>query len=279
MIDIEVLYDEEIPEILLPKVDFIFKLLFGDERNKDILADFLSAVLGFEDGEIDENAIQIVDPHQKRMYANDKLEILDVKLKLGNEKVINIELQVNELDEMRDRIIYYISDMIVCQLRKGDNYELTPVVSIVITDYELLKETRKYHNQIGLYEKDERFLFSDLLTIHTLELPKFPKTQDGKLENWLEFMKAKKREEFMAIAKKSPYINRAFKVLEDVSADENTRELYKARLKNWRDAAARESFVEKRGIQKGRTETAKELFTLWESGVSLSEAKRKFALA
>ncbi|MDR1149742.1 MAG: Rpn family recombination-promoting nuclease/putative transposase, partial [Spirochaetaceae bacterium] len=30
---------------MLPKVDIAFKLLFGDERSKNILADFLKAVL------------------------------------------------------------------------------------------------------------------------------------------------------------------------------------------------------------------------------------------
>jgi hypothetical protein len=30
---------------MLPKVDFAFTLLFGDERSKNILADFLKAVL------------------------------------------------------------------------------------------------------------------------------------------------------------------------------------------------------------------------------------------
>jgi hypothetical protein len=66
------LYSDEVPEILPPKVDFVFKLLFGDERNKDILADFLSAIFGFDDGEISGDSIHIVDPHQKRIYANDK---------------------------------------------------------------------------------------------------------------------------------------------------------------------------------------------------------------
>ena len=32
-------------KILLPKIDVIFKLLFGDKRNKDILIDFLKAIL------------------------------------------------------------------------------------------------------------------------------------------------------------------------------------------------------------------------------------------
>ncbi len=40
-------------------------------------------------------------------------------------------------------------------------------------------------------------------------------------------------------------------------------------------AVAREEALED-GIEKGRNERSKELFALWESGVSLEEAKRKF---
>jgi hypothetical protein len=36
-------------EILLPSNDYIFKLIFGDERNKASLAAFLSAVQGTAD--------------------------------------------------------------------------------------------------------------------------------------------------------------------------------------------------------------------------------------
>ncbi|MDR1306640.1 MAG: Rpn family recombination-promoting nuclease/putative transposase, partial [Treponema sp.] len=50
---------------MLPKVDFAFKLLFGDRRSKNILADFLKAVLpGLADEEFEE--LTITDPQLKR---------------------------------------------------------------------------------------------------------------------------------------------------------------------------------------------------------------------
>ena len=44
-------------KILLPKVDVIFKLLFGDNRNKEILIDFLQSVLNLPDEEYEEITI------------------------------------------------------------------------------------------------------------------------------------------------------------------------------------------------------------------------------
>jgi predicted transposase/invertase (TIGR01784 family) len=65
--------------LMLPKIDFAFKLLFGDRRSKNILADFLKAALpGLADEEFEE--LTITDPQLKREFSGDKLEILDVKL-------------------------------------------------------------------------------------------------------------------------------------------------------------------------------------------------------
>jgi predicted transposase/invertase (TIGR01784 family) len=75
--------------IMLPKIDFAFKLLFGDRRSKNILADFLKAVLpGLAREEFDE--LTIVDPHLKRELDGDKLEILDVKLHTASGKSVDI---------------------------------------------------------------------------------------------------------------------------------------------------------------------------------------------
>ena len=46
---------------LLPvKSDFVFRLIFGDQRNVDILAEFLKSVLDIPDEEYDR--LTIVDP-------------------------------------------------------------------------------------------------------------------------------------------------------------------------------------------------------------------------
>ena len=50
---------------LLPvKSDFVFKLIFGDQRNADVLAGFLKSVLDIPDSEYDR--LTIVDPQLRR---------------------------------------------------------------------------------------------------------------------------------------------------------------------------------------------------------------------
>ena len=53
------MHNDNLPELLSPKVDVIFKLLFGDERYKDLTINFISAVLGYKKGEL-ENIEKII---------------------------------------------------------------------------------------------------------------------------------------------------------------------------------------------------------------------------
>jgi predicted transposase/invertase (TIGR01784 family) len=241
-------FNDGLPEILLPTVDTIFKRLFGDERNKDILADFLTAVLG---NEVEEDDIILVDPHLKREDPKDKLGVLDVKLRLGSGKIINIEMQVDNLKNMRDRAEYYIAKMTTEQLGTGDDYQkLVPVVSIIVIDDIMLPETKKYHCTFSMLEETEHFKLHDQRTIHTLELPKLPADSSGKLEDWLKFIKSKRRDEFMLVAQRSKPMTRAFRELEIMSEDEATRMIYDYRLKMARDERAKLYDA----IEKGRAE-------------------------
>lgn len=138
-------------KILSPKNDFVFKMIFGDHRNTDILTAFLQAVLDLPAEEY--ARLEIVDPHLKREFEADKLGILDVKVHTKTGKVINIEIQVSNIPEMRERIVYYTSKMITEQIGYGHQYlEIKPVISIVITDYTLVPENDDYHNKYRLYD-------------------------------------------------------------------------------------------------------------------------------
>ncbi|MCL1802990.1 MAG: Rpn family recombination-promoting nuclease/putative transposase [Eubacteriaceae bacterium] len=100
---------QEKPKFMRPSNDIVFKLLFADERNVSFLKSFLLSILDFPKEEYD--TISIIDPHLLREHFDDKLGILDVKLKTSTGKIINIEVQVKSLDIMRERIAFYSSKL------------------------------------------------------------------------------------------------------------------------------------------------------------------------
>jgi predicted transposase YdaD len=84
----------------------------------------------------------------------------------------------------------------------------------------------------------------------------------------------------MVLAEKNQTLSRAFEQLKLISADEDRRMLYEARLKELRDWQSIERTAEKRGREEGkiegRIEAAQEIFEFLKSGHTLEEAKEKF---
>jgi hypothetical protein len=82
-----------------------------------------------------------------------------------------------------------------------------------------------------MLEKTKHFELHDLRTIHILELSKLPKRNGNKLVDWLKFINAEKKEEFMTLMQECRHLSRALEALEETSANQRTRYLYEARLK------------------------------------------------
>jgi predicted transposase/invertase (TIGR01784 family) len=240
--------------LMLPKIDFAFKLLFGDQRSKNILADFLKAVLpDLAEEEFEE--LTIVDPHLKREFSGDKLEILDVKARTAGGKSLDIEIQISGMPEMRSRITYYQSNMITEQIGMGGHYnDLKQAITIVITDYDSIPESERCHTVFRMLEQEEHFPFNGLTEIHVLNLERLPAKGDGKLMDWLRFLKAEREEEFKMLAAKDPIINEAYCKLQAMSEDEANRMIYEARLKAQRDEYSRIQGARREGWETGRKE-------------------------
>jgi predicted transposase/invertase (TIGR01784 family) len=161
---------------------------------------------------------------------------------------------------MRERISYYQANMLTAQIGSGGHYgDLKQVISIVITDYDFTPETRRYHPVFRMLEKEEYFPFNDLMEIHVLNLARLPEDADGKLADWLKFLKAEKEEEFKMLAEKNPMIHEAYCKLQVMSEDEANRMLYEARLKAQRDEYSRIQGARREGLDEGRREVARNL--------------------
>jgi predicted transposase/invertase (TIGR01784 family) len=245
--------------ILSPKSDFIFKLIFGDERNVDILQNFLQAVLELPASEY--KKIVIADPHLKRETEEDKLGILDVKIHTTSGNVSDVEIQVDDVPNFRERLVLYGSKMVSEQIGRGDEYAaIKRVISIVITDYVLLPEEATYHNIYRLLNTKTHQPFTDLIELNTLELPKLPaEDESSDLWTWMKFLTCEKQEEFAMVAEKNPQVEKAVAVLMDLSDDERTRLLEESREKARRDWASRMRGAWEKGAHQRAIEIAAKL--------------------
>ena len=242
---------------LLPvKSDFVFKLIFGDQRNIDILADFLKSILDIPHEDY-ENLV-IIDPHVKKESADDKYGILDVKINTKSGKIVHVEVQLLFIPEMIERSMYYQSKMITEQIFSGQDYSvIKKVISIIITDYTLITKNKDYHNQFR-YRTKEGTELTDLTEINLLELTKLPaKTDSSQLWNWMKFMNTEDEEEIAMLEQRNPQISKAVGVLKELSADERTRMLYEDREKARRDIASMLGGARREGRQEEKHQAAR----------------------
>ncbi|MDR0564287.1 MAG: Rpn family recombination-promoting nuclease/putative transposase [Azoarcus sp.] len=206
-----------------PRLDVLFKLIFGDRRNPDNLRGLLEATLDLPPEDYDE--ITLVDPHLAPGYPGDKLCILDIKLKTATGKLIDIEIQLCGQSHIRERILFYQARMISEQIGPGEDYRhIKRTICILIADFALIPENSAYHNRFTLRDPQTGAQFTDLLEIHVLELPKLPADGDGTpLWDWLKFIAARDKEELDMLAEKNPKVRKAVVKYMELTEDERTR--------------------------------------------------------
>jgi predicted transposase/invertase (TIGR01784 family) len=215
--------------LLPPTSDFVFKLIFGDKRNVNDLIAFLQAVLDLPASEYD--YITFTDPAVKKEFKDDKAGVLDVKIHTTSGYVIDVEIQVDPRSPLRERIMYYSSKMFTEQIGSGDDYDvICRVICIVITDYILVVDDAAYRHKFHLYDEKTGTELTNLLEVHTLELPKLPVTDDHtELWDWLRFFKVKKEEELKMVEQQAPALRNVVVRLRELSADDEARLLYEKR--------------------------------------------------
>jgi len=226
----------------------VFKLLFGDARHTEPLTGLLKAALDLPPEDLLD--IVLVDPHLNDIKG--KQGILDIKAKTGTGKMVDIEIQLAEQHQMRERIVFYLSRMVAEQVSRRDSYrKIKRSICILITNYVQIPENGYYHNRYRLYDPRTKSEFTDLVEANTLELPKLPHNTDGSaLWDWLKFLAAEREEELKMLAEKNPQIGRAVARLQELSEDERTRLLAESREKMEWDNAVRMQAAREKGLNR-----------------------------
>ncbi len=249
-----------------PGVDYIFKKVFGTEENKNILEGLICSILGMTSEEIDD--ITIVNGELPKQNRKDKLSRLDILLKLNNQKVINIEMQMFNYKTLSKRILYYWSQVYISTSQSGTNYDgLKPCITIWLLNQTMFKETEKAHTTFTIREKELDIQFTDVFEAHIVELTKKEKNNE-KLNEWIKFLNLKSKEEMKMLRENTTNndVKEAIDIVKLMTLDEKSRYEYINRvmeIKDYytlKDEAMQDGIEEgrKEGIEKGRKEGIEE---------------------
>jgi predicted transposase/invertase (TIGR01784 family) len=254
-----------------PFTDFGFKKIFGEQASKELLIDFLNALIPQANKIIDLNFKNTEHLGQKELDRN---AIFDIYCEnQSNEKFI-VELQKAKQNYFRERTIYYSTFPIREQAEKGEwNYNLNAVFCIGIldftfNDYESEPEKSEVVHTIKLKNQHGNTFYEKLTYIY-IEMPNFNKLEDNlssRLDKWLFFIK--NLEDFQSIPSifSDEIFEKAFEKAELAKFGQEEMDKYESSLKLYRDlkGVIDTAFIDGRsegkieGLEEGRQEGLEE---------------------
>ena len=245
-------------KLLNPKIDYVFKRIFGHIGNENITKNFLSCILqeNITDITLDSNPILEKD------LLDDKVGILDIKAKINNVTNVDIEMQIIDRKNIEKRILFYLSKMYSKSIKSGKDYNsLEKCIAILITDFEInvTKQIPQYITKWNIREeKYQQIILTDVMEIVIIELKKFKeykeKTNLKTLNSWIEFIECPE-----VIDMSNKEIQKAKIVLEEISQDEHEQYLAELREKYIMDQKAIEDAGYDKGLKAGVEIIAKKM--------------------
>ena len=215
--------------------DYMFKAVM--QKNKHVLEGLLYTLLSLPKGSIAQ--LEIVNPIVLGEAIGDKTCILDIKVVLNNNKIINIEMQVNKSDYWPERSLTYLCRTFN-HLKSGNGYELImPSIHIGILDFEADNLPKSLYSEYKLLNTKTHEIYSDKFILYVLNLKAIGDTSSNPNESpeneeiyrWAKLFKAKSWEEVKMIAAKNEYMSGAVLTLRDLTDDEKIQMQCEARFR------------------------------------------------
>ena len=245
-------------KILSPKLDVVFQALFGEVGSEKITGRFLQSILKQEVSEVDLSQNIVL----RREQEDDKLGILDIIAKVNEKEYCNIEMQLVDTGEIRERILYYWSKIYARQLKKGQKYrELEKTIVILIANFEIKGlEDLKYHTEWKIMDKEtQKVILTDKFELRIIELPKIKEEEQEELIDWLLFLENPQSERVKTKMEENEELKEAVEKLEGMSEDDYMQRIADLREKAILDYNSGMGNALRKGIKKGKLETAKKM--------------------
>jgi len=228
---------------LNPKIDLVFKKIFGTEQNKNVLKSLINSVLP-KDEQIVE--VTIKNPYNETEFVGDKLSIVDIKASDEKGRWYDIEIQVKEQKYYGKRAIFYLSEIYSNQLNESDSYDkLRKTIIISILDFNYFLNDTRYFRRCCYKDFDSGELYPELdfADLYFVELRKFDnefKHIKTTLDRWITFLNRASEldKENLPDELNDPEIIQAMRTIDTMSLNTKEREYYESQKKVMRDREA-----------------------------------------
>lgn len=158
------------------KLDYGFKWFFGQLKRKHILIRYLNAIFERAGRDI---VVENIDYHDKEILPEEeegKKIVYDIYCSSPKGHHFIVEMQNIDSVLFYNRILFYTAKVLAGEGESGWNYNLEPVFSIVVSNFNVRNIPKQLFHDIVLYDKETNAEFSDKLNIFFICLPELPKT-------------------------------------------------------------------------------------------------------
>ena len=217
-------------DMLDPRNDFVFKMLFGQKKNMDLLLMFLNAILM---GTVEK--VLFVNPYLEKENVTDKSSVMDIRVETITGEQINLEIQMQYHKAFPERMLMYWSRMHASQDETRKNFiKLKKSLQIVVTNFSYLPSD-EFHSTFHIIEKDQLYIYTD------------------HLEKWLLFLKGDKKTKEELAMRESTF-QKAYDELGRISQDKEMRARALSRDMFLLDQAMYRQDAREEGLAEGREE-------------------------
>jgi predicted transposase/invertase (TIGR01784 family) len=238
--------------LLDPKLDYIFKTIFGKDDKKPLLISFLNALFK---GKPHIKDITLENTDISKILETNKASRLDVKATTDDGTKLDIEIQCKNTGEIPQRAFCYLANMVPMALHSGESYKGPSVIGIWILGQNV---TQRYNAISDAYmtfqpnHPDPYQVLTASARIIFIELPKFnPKDADAAdlLTAWLSFLKNPvfMDDAFLEIKE----VKAAMEALKYISADDDVRAIADLRQKTINDYNSEMTVAREEGLEEG----------------------------
>jgi predicted transposase/invertase (TIGR01784 family) len=242
-----------------PLTDFGFKLLFSEEKNKELLIDFLNEIIE-EEGCITD--IEYQPTFQLGDTVQSRKAVFDIFCKNEKGEYFIVEMQKAKQPYFVDRSLFYSTFPVQKQAPQGVwNFQLKAVYTVALLDFVLFEgaEDENYCiEHIYLMRDRTKTRYSKKLNFIFVELPKFKKPVEAletNVDRWLFCLKNLSGLNTRPTEVQGRIFEKLFKAAEIKKLTEADMEAYNKSILEYHDVRDAVDYAQevyfKKGIEKG----------------------------
>lgn len=208
--------------------DYMFRAVL--QKNTKVLRGLIGSLLHLDPESLD---VKITNPIILGQSFINKDFILDINVTINKEIKLNLEMQITNYHNWRERSLSYLCRSFD-DVYKGDDYTTAiPVIQIGFLDFDLFPEAPEFYATYMMKNIKNNILYTDKLQMSVIELNHIElATEEDRrygIDKWAAFFKIKTWEELKAMAATNQYMQSAADTIFELSSDENIRELCRRR--------------------------------------------------